>query len=212
MEPPTTLAQLYALVDASSAVIFDNDGTVVDTMPVHYQTYLHALSPHGISFPPSLFYQLAGVPAGDIIAKLSREQKIPISVEEVLAKKNAALHSAMQTVRPIKPALAVLHYAKGKGKPVGIASGGDRKDVVQSLEVSGVGVHSFDAMVVREDVEKGKPDPETFLKAAKKLGVDPAKCLGFEDGDFGLEALRRAGMVAVDIRKVEGYPTPAESS
>lgn len=207
---PITLEELYALVDAASGVIFDNDGTVVNTMPQHYISYVEALKGHGIVFPTKLFYELAGVPARDIIARLSRDQNIPVSVDSVLAAKSAVLEKLLPGVRAIEPAVAVLQYAKKKGLPVAIASGSDRNDVIQSLTGSQVGVDIFDAIVVREDVAKGKPDPETFLKAAQRLGVDPTKCIGFEDGSFGLQALEAAGMVAVDIRKVEGYPKPEE--
>lgn len=206
---PTTLEELYALVDECSGVIFDNDGTMVDTMPAHYAAYCEALKPHGISFPEKLFYELAGVPAADIIAQLSQAQSIPVSVPDVMAAKKAAFAKAMENVVPIEPTLAVLRYAMKKGLPVAIASGGERHDVVMSLDVSGVGTDVFGAMVTAENVKKGKPDPETFLLAAEKLGIDPAKCLGLEDGASGLVALKSAGMVAVDVRLIEGYPTPS---
>lgn len=204
-----TLAELKALIDGAAGVIFDNDGTVVDSMPVHFAAYQKAVAKYGLRFPKSLFYAWAGVPASVIVAQLKHDQgKLDVDVDALLAAKDEALAELMHTVRPIEPVVTLLRYAKKKGIPVALASGGERKDVVASLEASGVGIASFDAVVTREDVKNGKPDPETFLLAAQRLGVDPINCIGLEDGEKGFQALRNADMVALDARTFEGYPVP----
>lgn len=209
LTPPTDPDHLKAVIEGAAAVIFDNDGTIVDSMPLHLKAYQVAMAQFGLVFPDSLFYAWAGQPAFVIIEKLKKDQGKPeVNVEALMEAKKEALHAAMHTIRPIEPVVTLLRHARAKGIPIAVASGGERKDVLASLEASGVGVDVFDAVVTCEDVKNGKPDPETFLLAAQKLGVDPTKCVGLEDGEKGLEALRGAGMVALDARTFEGYPTP----
>lgn len=204
-----TVAELKTLIDCAGGVIFDNDGTMVDSMPVHFAAYQEAVAKYGLRFPKPLFYAWAGAPASVIVATLKQEQGMPdVEVDALLAAKDEALTKLIQTVRPIEPVVTLLRYAKMKGIPVALASGGEKKDVVASLVASGVDVASFDAFVTREDVKNGKPNPETFLLAAQRIGVDPSKCVGFEDGEKGLQALRNAAMVALDVRTFEGYPVP----
>lgn len=207
--PSPDPGRLRELVEGAAGVIFDNDGTMVDSMPLHFKAYQVAMAKFGMHFPKSLFYAWAGLPASVIVEQLKKDQGKPnVELDMILAAKEEALHVVMHKIRAIEPVVALLRHANAKGIPVAVASGGERKDVVASLEASGVGVNTFDAIVTREDVENGKPHPETFLLAAQKLGVDPTKCVGLEDGEKGLEALRRAGMIALDVRAFEGYPTP----
>lgn len=208
-EPYRTVSDIERLVDKAAAVIFDNDGTLVDSMPVHLVAWQQALSEHGIEFPEKQFYEFAGMAAEDIIPILADEQNVQdVPVEQVIRVKGVILTEVLKQVEPISVSVDVLKYAKARGIPVAVASGGEREDVLASLRYSGIDVNQFSGVVTREDVSNGKPHPETFLKAAKLLGVDPSRCIGLEDGEKGLQALRSADMVAVDVRIVEGYPLP----
>ena len=94
--------------------------------------------------------------------------------------------------------VAIARREKGKRK-LAVASGGWKRVVKESLTLVGV-EDLFDAIVGADDVEKGKPEPDVFLKAAEKIGVLPGNCLVYEDGDLGIEAAKRAGMEVIDVR------------
>jgi HAD superfamily hydrolase (TIGR01509 family) len=120
----------------------------------------------------------------------------------------------MGSVEPVAAVVEVLAEARRRGIKVAVASGGQRENVVASLVSAGVLARDgavgdvFDAVVTAEDVARGKPDPETFLLAAERMGVDPARCVGLEDADLGLQALLAACMRAVDVRAHPRYPMP----
>lgn len=213
MKGSTTIEEIKLLIDSSGGVIFDNDGTVVDTMPAHYLAYVAALDPHGIKFPRELFYGLAGMPAGTIVDKLKSEQgKSDVCTAKILEARSNALGKTLQHVKGIKPVLELLRYAKSKGKKVAIASGSESKEVKKSLEAAGLDWKSdFDAFVTREDVTNGKPDPETFIVAARRMGLDLSDCVGLEDGELGIQALETGGAAGiVDVRYLDGYPRVPE--
>lgn len=189
------------------AVIFDNDGTLVDSMPVHFAAWRIALSNHGIEFKEERFYQLAGVPAAEIIRTLAQEQGLDhVSVPSVLESRQENLENTLKDVGKVEVVVKLLEDVVSAGIPVGLASGGERGDVLASLEYAGIDVSVFSSVVTREDVYNGKPDPETYHVVAERLGVKPADCIGLEDGDQGLLALENAGMRKMDVRLIEGYP------
>ncbi|KAI0560986.1 HAD-superfamily hydrolase [Gracilaria domingensis] len=207
--PSLTLEHVKRRIDGASAVIFDNDGTLVDSMPVHMIAWQKALAQHGLSFPEHKFYAMAGMPASEIIPRLAGEQNVShVSTESVLKARMQTLPQLLQTVKPVSIVMELLHYARQKGLPIAVASGGEREDVLTSLRYSDINVSHFGAVVTAEDVSRGKPHPETFLTAAERLGVNPSDCIGFEDADKGMQALHNAGMEAVDVRTIHGYPLP----
>lgn len=213
-----------AVLDGADAVIFDNDGTLVDTMPAHYSAWVSALTPYGITFPKARFYALGGMPSATIIKLLASEQNVSpppsaVAINELRAawrdEQGRGVAGASMGVACV---LDVLREALARGMKVAVASGGERVDVLGSLVAAGVvdGVEEerwgkvFGAVVTSEDVTIGKPNPEGFLTAARRLGVSPEKCVGFEDADLGLDALQAAGMRAVDVRLHKDYPLPDE--
>ena len=185
----------------TAGLIFDCDGTLADTMPVHYKAWQKVLQPVGIPFGEARFYQLGGVPTAKIVRILSQETGVPLTdqqVEGITVAKEEHFLDLLHTVTPIEP---VQHIAKTyRGKlPLAVASGGYHETISRTLQFVGM-ADWFDAMVCAEDVTKHKPEPEVFLEAARRLSVDSARCVVFEDTDIGLEAARRAGMVGVDVR------------
>lgn len=209
-----TVTSVYPLLDNAKAAIFDNDGTLVNSMPVHHQLWQQALSFHGLQFPESQFYAYAGMPAIDIIRILSEEQKhqslSDTTINEILRTRERIMSQGdpLSSVKAVRVSAELLQYARDKGLKVAVASGGQRVDVLVSLKAAGFDVNDFDALITAEDVQNGKPHPETFLTAAHRLEVDPHTCVGFEDGEKGLQALKAAGMVPVDVRWIDGYPLP----
>ena len=183
----------------TAALVFDCDGTLADTMPAHFRAWSRVMADAGIPFPEARFYQLGGMPTSKIIPLMCEEAGLPIpDVAALIHAKEAAFLEVIHAVQPLGPVLAVAAAHRGR-LPLAVASGGYRRVVLRTLDVIGVGGW-FDAVVCAEDTVLHKPDPAVFLEAARQLGVDPTTCVAFEDTDLGLEAVRRAGMFAVDVR------------
>lgn len=165
------------------AIIFDLDGTLADTMPAHYVAWRKILDPLNIPFPEDVFYGFGGVPTVKILEILSARHGVALDPVQLGEEKEIAFESGIQSIVAIPEVLAVAKAHLGQ-KPMGIATGGYRKVVGRTLSV--LGIHDwFGAVVTVDDVTHGKPHPETFALAAQKLGVDPRRCLAYEDADPG---------------------------
>ncbi len=182
-----------------AAYLFDLDGTLADTMPLHFVAWNRVLAEHGTSFPEELFYAWAGTPTRRIVEMLNGKFGLAMPPEEVTTRKEHAFFELLPTVRPIPEVLE--HFSDQKGKiPFAVVSGGTREAVVRTLR--GMGLYeSFQAIVAAEDTPRGKPDPAPFLLAASRLGVEPSDCLVFEDADLGIESARAAGMKWVRVAR-----------
>jgi beta-phosphoglucomutase-like phosphatase (HAD superfamily) len=181
-----------------SALIFDCDGTLADTMPAHYRAWLAILAPHGIPFAEERFYALGGVPTPVIARMLLEEAGKPLDLGALVQAKEDAFLTQLDAIAPITRVVEVARAARGV-VPMAVASGGRRTIVERTLRQIGV-LDWFAVVVTAEDTTRHKPDPDIFLEAARRLAVDPALCTVYEDSDQGLEAARRAGMRAVDVR------------
>jgi HAD superfamily hydrolase (TIGR01509 family) len=180
------------------ALIFDCDGTVVDTMPVHYRAWCQALALHGLHLPEDRFYAFAGAQSPQIVATIAREQGVACDPVKVAHEKEDLYEASLRALEPIHSVVAIARREHGKRK-LAVASGGRVPAVRTSLAVIGV-EHLFEVVVGMGDVAHGKPAPDLFLKAAALLGVAPANCLVYEDGDFGIQAAIAAGMAYIDVR------------
>lgn len=182
------------------ALIFDCDGTLLDTMPLHFRAWQHVAARHGLQFPEERFYALGGVPSRDIARILAAEQGVQIDPLAVAREKEAAYLACVEEIAPIPEILAIAREHYGK-IPLAVATGGSHRVVEHVLERLGLR-RLFDAIVTSEDVTRQKPAPDIFLEAARRVGVAPAQCRAYEDTDLGLEAIRAAGMEAVDVRQL----------
>jgi beta-phosphoglucomutase-like phosphatase (HAD superfamily) len=182
------------------ALIFDCDGTLADTMPAHYQAWLEVLRPHGIGFPEDRFYAMGGMPTDKIVVELCGEAGKCLDVNALVRDKAMAFERKIGEVRPIAKVVEVARASRGQ-LPMAVASGGQRRMVEKTLAQIGV-LDWFSVVVTAEDTRRHKPEPDVFLEAARRLGVEPAACTVYEDTDLGLEAARRAGMRAVDVRRM----------
>ncbi len=184
--------------DGIDALVFDCDGTLVDTMPAHYEAWLEVLAPLAIPFPVERFYGLGGMSTRSIVAMLVRESGLDLDVEAIAADKEAASERWLRSPGPVPEVVAIAEAAKGH-LPMAVATGSTRALAERAL--AGIGILPwFQTLVTAEDVSSPKPDPETYLLAAERLGVSPTRCRAFEDTDLGLESARAAGMHVVDIR------------
>lgn len=177
--------------------IFDCDGTLADSMPLHYRAWLAALQEHGAEFPEALFYEMGGTPTEQIVQMLNDRHGHDMPPAKTAAYKESLYVDMLNEIQPIVP---VVDFAKSfAGKvPIAVASGGHRPVVQKTLASLGI-LEMFDAVVGAEDYAKGKPAPDPFLEAARQLGVPPEKCLVFEDTQLGIDAAVAAGMQWVHV-------------
>lgn len=187
--------------EGTTALIFDCDGTLADTMPAHYLAWRETLAAHGLEFPEERFYGLAGVPTPRIVRIVAEEQGVALdeaTVAAIAVAKEDRFMASDDGIVPIAPVAAIAEKYRGR-LPIAVASGGEHRVVRHTLTAIGA-LQWFDAIVAAEDTERHKPEPDVFLEAASRLGVAAAGCVVFEDSDLGIEAAHRAGMVAVDVR------------
>jgi len=180
-------------------LIFDIDGTLADTMPLHYEAWQDVGKKFDFIFPEDFFYEMAGIPTWKLIGIFNEKYGYQLEKEIITREKENAVLEKLKQAKPILPVVEVVWEYFGK-LPMSLGTGGKRK--FASLVIESIGLKKyFDILVSSEDVENHKPFPDTFLKCARLMKIDPKDCLVFEDGELGLEAAYRAGMQAVDIRK-----------
>ena len=195
---PPTADPLSSLTRPFRGAIFDCDGTLADTMPLHYHAWATALTARNAEMSEQLFYDFAGIPTTDIIRILNDRFGYSLDVEETAAHKEELYEELLPQAPPIEPVVALVHEYHGRF-PMAVASGGIRRLVEKTVRALDLSDH-FVSLCTAEDVERGKPNPDLFLLAAERLGVAPEDCVVFEDSDLGLEAAQRAGMQGVDVR------------
>ena len=188
------------------AVIFDCDGTLVDSMPAHFDAWCEALALYGAGgvFKEDVFFAMGGRPTHDIVVELNDEYDLHLDPVAVAFAKREAYLKRLNTVTLIEEVAEFAQSLRGKF-PMAIATGGSRMVIEKTLKMVGVS-DWFDEVVTADDVAEGKPAPDVFLRCAYLLGVDPSKCLAVEDAPPGILAAQRAGMQVVAI------PTPLMSS
>jgi beta-phosphoglucomutase-like phosphatase (HAD superfamily) len=181
-------------------IIFDCDGTLADTMPLHWRAWQVIAQRHRFAFTEDRFYSLGGIPSRDILRVLSAEQGVPLDPLAVAREKEAEYLPLIAQVEPINTVVGVARENYGK-IPMAVASGGTKKSIGTVLDHLGIR-HLFQEVVTSEDVVNQKPAPDIFLEAARRLGVPPQFCRAYEDTDLGMRAIRAAGMEAVDVREL----------
>ncbi|HWN97575.1 MAG TPA: HAD family phosphatase [Methylomirabilota bacterium] len=179
-------------------LIFDCDGTLADTMPLHWRAWSTVTAKHKLHFPEERFYAMGGVPSRDILKLLRVEQGLNIDPLAVAKEKEEEYIRIMHEVTLIDEVVAIAREHHGK-IPMAVASGGNQTIICRVLEQLGIR-QFFNAVVTSEMVVNQKPAPDIFLEAARRLGVDPRFCRAYEDTDIGMIAIRSAGMEAVDVR------------
>lgn len=180
--------------------IFDCDGTIADTMPLHYLAWQHALGPYAKDFPEDLFYQWGGTKTNRIVELLNELHSRDLNVNEIVHLKETWFVDHLGDAQPIKPAVEILQTLAAEKKLIALASGGFRHvidKILKTIKLEGI----FPVIVTADDVIHGKPDPEPFLKAASLLGAAPSKCLVFEDSPTGIKAAVAAGMQWVEVTR-----------
>ncbi|HUB20553.1 MAG TPA: HAD-IA family hydrolase [Acidobacteriaceae bacterium] len=181
-----------------SAYLFDMDGTIADSMPLHYIAWKQALAEYGCPlFPEDLFYSWGGMPVRDIVATLNRRHGLSMPIDEVAHRKEGLYFNLLPRLTAVPEVLEQIEEAHTR-IPFAVVSGSTRESVIKSLDILGL-TDKFDVLVCAGEYQRPKPDPEPFLLAAQKLNVLADACLVFEDTAMGIEAATRAGMQSVRI-------------
>jgi HAD superfamily hydrolase (TIGR01509 family) len=184
------------------AYLFDCDGTVVDSMPLHYLAWKQALGEWNCDFSEDTFYAWGGLPVAEVISRLNAQHGLQMPVTAVETRKENLYYDHISRLRAVPEVVQHIDAMYGK-IPFAVVSGSTRESVVKSLEAVKL-LGKFDTLVCAGDYAKSKPDPEPFLQAASRLGVAPEACLVFEDTDMGIQAATAAGMASVKV------PSPME--
>lgn len=189
--------------------IFDCDGTLVNSMPLHFEAWLAAFAEYGADFDFTweLFLSRAGVSLEDTVVALNAQFSTDLDPAVVAAAQRAHFDARIHALEPIAPVVEYARRLASEGAPLSIASGNTRQSVTTTLNVIGLS-EVFPIIVTPADVERGKPEPDMFLLAAARMGVPPERCVVFEDSLLGIEAARRGGMSAVLVRSAARPRSP----
>jgi len=181
------------------AVIWDLDGVIVNSAPFHFRAWQELAEEKGIHYGQAEFKTTFGMRNEDIIRKLFGENTTPEEITFLSNKKEENFRSLIkEKVKPLPGVIELLRALEKAGFKQAIASSTPLENIeliIKSLKIE----HFFDIIVSSEDVSRGKPDPEVFLKAAEKLGMSPDRCVVIEDAAAGLKAARAAGMKSIAV-------------
>ena len=193
------IGEIELSAEGFEAVIFDCDGTLVHSMPFHFEAWCEALALHGAGgiFKEDVFYAMGGRPTKDIVVEINDEYGLKLDPEKVAFSKREAFLRKLDQLELIDEVAAFAESLRGK-KPMAIATGGTRHVIEKTLQAVGVS-DLFEEVVTADDVKIGKPAPDIFLRAAQLLGVSPLKCLVLEDAPAGVMAAQLAGMTVISI-------------
>ncbi|MBS1822042.1 MAG: HAD family phosphatase [Acidobacteria bacterium] len=186
------------------AYLFDCDGTICDSMPLHYIAWKKVLGQWGCEFSEDLFYSWGGMPVTEIIASLNDRHGLCMPVAEIQQRKEEMFYSNLPHMKAVPEVLEHIHAQHGQ-IPFAVVSGSTHESVRASLTTLNL-LDRFQTLVCAGDYTRSKPHPEPYLMAAERLGISPEDCLVFEDTDMGIEAARAAGMASVKV------PAPWERS
>lgn len=179
-------------------LIFDCDGTLVNSMPIHWECWHDTFEKFGATCPHDFLERMKGVPTHGIIAAFNEEFGHEIDVASFTEEKERLAKLKLVNVEIIEPVVALVHQYHSK-LPMAVASGGPFATVKVSLDATNLSQY-FETFVTADDPVAPKPSPEIFLEAARRIGIAPEKCQVFEDADMGVKAAIAAGMAITDVR------------
>jgi beta-phosphoglucomutase-like phosphatase (HAD superfamily) len=194
-----------AIHDGIEAVVLDFDGTLADTTPSHEQALRAALQPHGLDLDHGWYLRHTGLSIRDLLAELPGARQLPH--DEIIQQSRNCLLATVRYITAVDCVVTLLRAARRAGLPCAIASGASRLLVQPGLEALGLSAE-FAAVVAREDAPRGKPAPDLYTEAARRLDVPPGRCLAVDDAPDGVTAARAAGMHVLTL--ADGHLAPAD--
>lgn len=189
---------MIAVAPGVEGLIFDCDGTLVDSMPIHWECWHETFERFGATCPHDFLERLKGVPTHGIIAAFNEKFGYDFDVEAFTEEKENLAKKKLLHVKEIEPVTALVYKYHNK-IPMAVASGGPYETVKISLDATGLSQY-FEVYITADDPVNPKPSPDIFLEAARRIGVAPEKCQVYEDADMGVEAAVGAGMQYTDVR------------
>ncbi|MFV0506724.1 MAG: beta-phosphoglucomutase family hydrolase [Bacteroidales bacterium] len=185
----------------AEALIFDMDGTLTDSLPIHIATWEQVCDLYRFKFDAQMIAELTGRPTIDFAERvLAYNQSDVVSAEKLVELKQQYFWDNCHRVKPHQEVVDFMRRFHGK-IPLAVGTGANRKSA--ELQLKNIGIYDcFDAIVSASEVQNHKPHPETFLRCAESMGVEPSKCEVLEDGELGMKAARSVGMFVIDVRPI----------
>ena len=183
----------------AEALIFDLDGTLSDSLPVHLETWNKVCAHYGCKFDAGMIEELTGMPTIQFAYRIIEDNQMTgVDPEEMVKMKQRIFWESLENLKPHLPVVNLAHQYHGK-IPMAVGTGANRKSA--ELQLKALDIYDlFDAIVTADDVTAHKPEPHTFLRCAELVKVDPGKCHVYEDGILGMQAAKSAGMFLTDVR------------
>jgi beta-phosphoglucomutase family hydrolase len=187
----------------AKALIFDLDGTLSDSLPVHLETWNQIGRRFGFKFDPQILLEMTGRPTIEFAQRVVEQYRLSEEPENLVRLKQESFWESMHLLKPIKEVVSIVKSYQGK-IPMTVGTGASRTSAELQLKELGI-ADCFLAIVSANEVTRHKPHPETFLECARIMGVEPKYCQVFEDGNLGIEAAQKAGMIVTDLRRYFNY-------
>jgi HAD superfamily hydrolase (TIGR01509 family) len=182
----------------AKALIFDLDGTLSDSLPVHIASWHAVCEKLNCTFDEQIMVEMTGAPTILFAERIVREQNLKITPEELVVLKQQEFWQKINQIKPHDTVIDLMKKAHGT-MPMSIGTGASRMSAMLQMKELGID-ELFDFIVTADDVDRHKPEPDTFLKCADLMGVEPQFCQVFEDGELGMQAAKTAGMLLTDVR------------
>jgi HAD superfamily hydrolase (TIGR01509 family) len=194
------LLMRYDIHPGVQGLIFDLDGTLADTMPYHFEGWKKACEKYGAHIDNNFLRKHTGSPGWIIAEEIIRTCGLngSVTIDQIMNEKLTEFFKLQHLVKPIRPVTDIVEKYHGR-LPMAVGTGGHREAVERTLEITGLRKY-FEIIVTANDVNSFKPHPETFLKCAELMQIDPCFIEVFEDADLGIAAAREAGMIFTDVR------------
>jgi HAD superfamily hydrolase (TIGR01509 family) len=191
----------------AKALIFDLDGTLSDSLPVHIASWHVVCQKLNCTFDERIIVEMTGAPTISFAERIKKEQSIAVDPEQIVKMKQQEFRRNIHLIKPHDAVINLMKSAYGK-IPLAVGTGASRLSAMLQLQELGID-HFFDTIVTADDVTSHKPEPDTFLQCALNLNVEPKHCQVFEDGELGMTAALKAGMILTDVRPFVSDPFEA---
>jgi beta-phosphoglucomutase-like phosphatase (HAD superfamily) len=188
----------------AKALIFDLDGTLSDSLPVHIATWHKVCAELNCTFDERIVVEMTGMPTIQFAERIKAEQGLAIDAGEIVRMKQQEFWRNMDKIRPHDAVVDLMKANYGK-IPMAVGTGASRQSAMLQLQALDI-AHFFDVIVTADDVTSHKPEPETFLRCAELMNVPASECQVFEDGEMGMQAAQTAGMILTDVRPFVASP------